>query len=1058
MRDLFPHNNFVPPRMGGLRLAVAEAPGAEEAAAGEPLVGTAGKWLRGSPGEGGRRIGGLYYKAGVRDEELTLVNCINCRPPENVFPTDPDARSYISVEAAERAVEHCLDAHVRPLLRARPWKRVDLLGEKALRFLTGKEGGIKRWRGSPLELKDLPVAGAVAIATLHPSAIARDQTLIPAVISDLKKSLTQPPELYVPRPSLAQVQAFTSRVFAFDIETNPATQEILCVGLSAERFHAICVPFAGAYIPELKRIFAAAEILVGQNSLQFDLPILAGAGIAPPAAAQLYDTMLMQHLLAPDLPHGLDFLGSIFTNKPAWKHLSDEDMELYCCRDVDVTFQCWQQLKPLLVQENLLSLYELVQVPLAKICRLMYDTGVRVNPGRIAEARTALKAEALKLEANIPEKLRTRKQAIKQRQPAPPGTLGKSGKPVKYVMVDAEETVQPWRSPDVIKEWLYEELALPLQTNPKTHKISTDKFALEKLLRQCRKTGKLAEARSIEALQRLRKVDELLTTFVSEAITQVERVHPHFNVHGTASGRLSSSEPNLQNIPESARIIYVPDYDDWEWASVDFSQIENRLTAHFARDHERMQRFLVDPNFSEHKFAASLFFNIPIEDVQKDNDKDAPYGKAKRIVHGVNYGMGPRKIVNMYDMDFREVRELIAKWKGAIAPTSKWQEETAAQAKRDGVLTTPFGRKRWFYCAVPETKTLTEDLRWVEVGSLKEGDTLIAFDEEPSMGKGYGRKYQKATVTATGREKMPCYKVVTDRGTVTVSFNHPFLVDRKKGGSQYVWRQAQHLEVGARIAFLAEPWEHDTSNEAGWLAGFLDGEGSVARYAITAAQKPGAVLSRAQDWFTCKGFWRGLYMDKRDVGHIQLTSRLPDALRLLGTLRPVRLLGAANKLWEGHRIWGKWTQPASVLSLEFLGEREVVALSTSTKTVILNGLLSHNTTSYFTESLSFLPQSTAADIIYRAMIGLMWERIGWPLQKALQVVKVAEPLPEPAKLILQVHDELDIIYPRPMRDKVLGVVQRVMEQPFPELGGLSIPIGISCGPSWGEVKKYKLES
>lgn len=274
MRDLFPSNNFVQPRIGGLRLAVAEAPGSEEAAAGEPLVGASGKWLRGYPSEGGKRVGGLYYKAGVRDEDLTLVNCINCRPPENIFPTDPEARSYISEEDARRSVEHCLDSHVRPLLRARPWKRVDLFGDKALRLLAGKDGGIKRWRGSPLQLRDLPEAGAIAIPTLHPAALARDATLVPAVISDLKKSLLQPPEHYNTHPSLDEVRNFTAKTFAFDIETDMSTGKILCVGLCSFTGQAMCVPFSGAYIDALRRIFENAETIIGHNCIQFDIPIL----------------------------------------------------------------------------------------------------------------------------------------------------------------------------------------------------------------------------------------------------------------------------------------------------------------------------------------------------------------------------------------------------------------------------------------------------------------------------------------------------------------------------------------------------------------------------------------------------------------------------------------------------------------------------------------------------------------------------------------------------------------------------------------------------------------
>lgn len=802
LREKFPNNAFVSPRIGqGLRLAIAEAPGLEESISGEPLVGTSGSWLRGRPSEDGKRLGGFYNKIGVRDEEVTFANCIQCRPPNNVFPTDPDARSYISAEDAKLAVAHCRAQHVVPLLTARKWQRVDLLGAKPLEIVAGKTGGIHRWRGTPLvipECGDKPVA----VATLHPAAIARDQTFIPAVISDLAKSTICPPENYIPQPTLADVQAFTATTFAFDIETNPATNEVLCVGMAAKPFYAICVPFKGAYLSELKRIFSNAESIIGHNAIQFDMPILRQNSIQFSPSVEVWDTMLVQHLLQPDLPHGLDFLGSVFTNKPAWKHLSGEDMELYCCRDTDVTLQCFLQLRPLLKKEGLLELYQNVQVPLASICKGMQEAGVRLNPKRIGAVRTKLQEEAAAEEQHLPADLRTRKVLVKKRHPAPEGTLSaKTGKPLKFVMLDGEDEEKPWRSPEVIQEFLYKTLSLPVQTNPKTGNISTDKYALEKLYRR-------TKLRSIQAVQKLRKTDELLTTFCKEEMLDVERMHPHFNVHGTASGRLSSSDPNLQNIPESARYIYVPSFDDWEFLQVDYSQIENRLTAHFARDTERISRFLADPSFSEHKWAASIFFGIPYNEVVKDNDKDAPYGKAKRIVHGVNYGMGPKKIVNMYDMDFYETRELIAKWKSAIAPTSKWQEECAARAKRDGHLVTPFGRKRWFY-----------------------------------------------------------------------------------------------------------------------------------------------------------------------------------------------------------------------------------------------------TQSYFTESLSFLPQSTAADIIFRAMLGLMYERIGWSLEATLKVVPIVCPLPSPAKLLLQVHDSLLIEYPRHLRDEVVMAVSKVMLQPWRELGGLSIPIACEVGDSWAEMKK-----
>ena len=273
--------------------------------------------------------------------------------------------------------------------------------------------------------------------------------------------------------------------------------------------------------------------------------------------ATVYDVMLMQHLRFPDLPHDLGFIGSQFSSKPSWKD-NKESLERYCARDTDVTLQAFRQLRPMLMQEGLLDLYHNVQVPLAKICYLMRETGFTVDPGRIQFVRERLLRDMAAEEKLLPKELRTQKVPIRKRQPAPPGTLSeKTGKPIKFVMVDAEEEVTPWRSPTTVGAYLYETLKLPVQTHAKTGNVSTDKMALEKLYRKTKR-------REILAIQKLRKWDELVTTFCKEAMVDAVKQHPHFNVHGTASGRLSSSDPNLQNIPESARYIYVPSVPGWK--------------------------------------------------------------------------------------------------------------------------------------------------------------------------------------------------------------------------------------------------------------------------------------------------------------------------------------------------------------------------------------------------------------------------------------------------------------------------------------------------------------
>ena len=499
MRRLFPENTFVQPSIGpGGTLIVAEAPGAQEAERGEPLVGPTGGWLRGRYDEERQQwAGGLLGRAGIKDSECSRLNVIQCRPPDNSFPTDGKSRTYISEEDALAAVHHCISNHVRPILDGRDWKRIILLGEKALRFLTGKEEGIKVWRGSPVAL--VAADGSVepeprAVATFHPAWIARDQRFIPAVISDLKKSLVVPPESYLTHPSIDEVRAFSANTFAFDIETVRETGQITMVGLSDRQFHAICVPWGGEYTKELKRIFANAQDITGHNCLQFDLPHLREQGIQVSADVRIWDTMLMQHLLQPDLPHDLGFLGSIFTNKPAWKHLSGDDEALYCCRDTDVTFQCALQLRPLLRSQELMDLYERVQVPIARVCWLMHEQGITIDPNRIGVVREKLLKEMQEDEGRLPESLRTHDLDVFQRQAAPPGTLSeRTGKPLKYIRVAAKEQVVPWRSPQVIAKYLYEDLKLPAQLHPKTKQVSTGKVALDWLIRRLRR-GRLPEA------------------------------------------------------------------------------------------------------------------------------------------------------------------------------------------------------------------------------------------------------------------------------------------------------------------------------------------------------------------------------------------------------------------------------------------------------------------------------------------------------------------------------------------------------------------------------------
>lgn len=687
-------NNFIPPQLGStLRLAVTDAPEFEDSLKGTQLSGGSG-----------RAMNRMYRMAGIKTDSLHVINTIQCRPPDDIYPSHKAAGDYISPSDGAKAVEQCYRNYVVPLLAGNPWDRIDALGEESLRLLTGKTDGVMKWRGSPL-----PLVGTTepkVIATVPPSMIMKAQYLIPAIISDLRKGTQVPPETYNLHPTVQDLIDFRSETFCYDIETNRFTNQITMVGLSFRPYHVIVVPFQGAYVDELKRIFRNAKHVIGQNIIGFDNPRMATAGCVLNPEAEIWDIMLMQHLLQPDADHDLEYISSIFTQKPAWKHLASDNMPLYCARDVDVTLQAYNQLKPLLAAMQLEDLYKYTQVPLEKICRLMQNTGIVTDGSRIDAIREKKLAEVAALEPQLPPELAPYDKAIKVRVPAPEGTLGKSGKPVKFLHVPSSERVRPYNSDKVVKDFFYRLRNYPEQKNSKTLKVTVDKKAMERLFRRTKDPA-------IPILQKLNKLNTLISGFLKENKHARGKVHSHISVVGTGTGRLSSADPNMQNQPPDARFVFIPSDPEWCFVEADFSSGENRLTALYAHDHDRLRR-LATPGFNEHKLNASIFFGIPVEEIEKDNDPDKPYGKGKKINHGMNYGEGARKIAQDNDLDEKEVKEAIHRWKLANPLTVSWQDRTTRQAEREGVLTNAFGRKRWFWT----TNTYTESLAFLPQSTL----------------------------------------------------------------------------------------------------------------------------------------------------------------------------------------------------------------------------------------------------------------------------------------------------------------------------------------------------
>ena len=316
------------------------------------------------------------------------------------------------------------------------------------------------------------------------------------------------------------------------------------------------------------------------------------------------------------------------------------------------------------------------------------------------------------------------------------------------------------------------------------------------------------------------------------------------------------------------------------------------------------------------------------------------------LYHGASTGRWSGSGVQPHNFPKGTVKDQDALWevlktrdREFIAAQYKGVMEALSNGLRGAIVAKP-GHQ--LYCVAPETRVLRSDLQWVRSDSLQPGERLLGFDEHSGQGKGKQRKFKPSYVKTVSKISRPRIRVVTTQGTITVSAEHQFLVrqHKRKGG----WAEANTLRVGDQIAFLQQPWEFDTSREGGYLAGILDGEGHVSGHNVGWAQNKGPVFDRVCAALTLGGFSYRFNGDR--LRKVEITGGLGETLRLLGTIRPTRLLANSQRVWDTRRIWGQRTPIATVLELLLLTDGDVIAVETSTGTLITEGFLSHNCADY----------------------------------------------------------------------------------------------------------------
>jgi N6-adenosine-specific RNA methylase IME4 len=273
--------------------------------------------------------------------------------------------------------------------------------------------------------------------------------------------------------------------------------------------------------------------------------------------------------------------------------------------------------------------------------------------------------------------------------------------------------------------------------------------------------------------------------------------------------------------------------------------------------------------------------------------------------------------------------------------------------------------EHWGFCVGVGTRVLTADLRWVAAETLREGDALLGFDENPSS-KGARRHYRWAQVTGNGVRKLPCYKIVLDDGRELISSDgHPWLISASTGlaglrgaiGSGMQWCKTKDikrtLEDPRRhspvwLPQLAPVQTFDDSYASGFLAGAFDGEGSLrggrrtAAASIAFAQRNNVMLEKVEALLSEKAFQHTRYAYARSpTCTLHLLGGKLEALRFLMQTRPPRLIANWHKRAPDWSVWN--TPKAQIVKVDFIGERDCATLSTSTQTYIAEGFGAHNT-------------------------------------------------------------------------------------------------------------------
>ena len=406
------------------------------------------------------------------------------------------------------------------------------------------------------------------------------------------------------------------------------------------------------------------------HNIKYDLMVLANYGVE--LKGRLFDTMIAHYLLQPELRHSMDYLAEILLkyktihideligakgkNQGSMRDVPLEKISIYAAEDADITLRLREVLEPQIEEMGLKELFYDVEMPLVRVLATMERTGVLIDDFALAQSSGVMTAEMQRIERNIREI---------------------SGANINL------------SSPKQVGELLFDVLKI----SDKARKTSkgqyvTDEETLEALRSKHPVVGEILEYRGVK---------KLLSTYIDALPKLINartgRVHTSFNQTVTATGRLSSSNPNLQNIPirdeqgKEIRKAFIAS-EGRVFMSADYSQVELRLMAHLSQDKNMLVAFNADHDI--HAATAANIYKVPIEEVTSDMRR-----RAKTANFGIIYGISIFGLSERLGVSRAEAKELIDGYFMSFPGVKDYIDTTIENARRDGYVETLLHRRRY---------------------------------------------------------------------------------------------------------------------------------------------------------------------------------------------------------------------------------------------------------------------------------------------------------------------------------------------------------------------------